>query len=273
MKNYLLIVLLLALSRIVLSAKFFKRRRFLRSKKKVASNYTRFIGPTKITARFPENAEGDFYVINEVCISCGAPEAESQGLIEHSVKDQYGHCYFKKQPETEEEIEHAIRAIAVSCISALRYGGKDENILRKMYEFGLSGECDQQPAGSYRTVTRNLVTFYFGGNIDALFKMIVDEFVNKPGIKVIDFACDKTSRFSFIVRWTNMRPGNLIKCEYVNTSYYKISITSEVSSLQEVITGTAEELHDILKSKLPISNILWFENEISGIGVPRPTFV
>lgn len=79
-----------------------------------------------------------------VCTSCGAPEAEAPDLIDHSQAD-YGHCYFKKQPETEEEIERAINAIAVSCIGGLRYGGTNEKILKQLYEMGEADQCDHKP--------------------------------------------------------------------------------------------------------------------------------
>jgi hypothetical protein len=78
--------------------------------------------------RYPENSNGDFYVEKQVCTACGAPEAEAPDLIEHS-KLEYGHCYFKKQPQTPEELDRAINAMSVSCISGIRYGGKDEFIL------------------------------------------------------------------------------------------------------------------------------------------------
>jgi hypothetical protein len=91
--------------------------------------------------RYPENVEGDFYVENQVCITCGAPEAEAPDLIEHSKKD-YGHCYFKKQPETPDEIERAIQAMAVSCIAGIRYCGKNVTIIKRIYELGLQAECD-----------------------------------------------------------------------------------------------------------------------------------
>lgn len=70
-----------------------------------------------------------------------APEAEAPDLIEHS-KPGYGHCYFKKQPQTAEELDRAINAMQVSCISGIRYGGKDETILQRLYELGLANECD-----------------------------------------------------------------------------------------------------------------------------------
>ncbi|WP_145856003.1 ferredoxin [Pedobacter suwonensis] len=94
--------------------------------------------------RYPENSAGDFYVENEVCITCGAPEAEAPDLIEHS-KNEYGHCYFKKQPTTVDELDRAINAMLVSCISSIRYCGKDKAILKRLYDLGMQAECDYKP--------------------------------------------------------------------------------------------------------------------------------
>lgn len=91
--------------------------------------------------RYPENSIGDFYVENQVCITCGAPEAEAPDLIEHS-KLEYGHCYFKKQPTTADELDRAINAMQVSCIAGIRYGGKDKAILKRLCDLGLEAECD-----------------------------------------------------------------------------------------------------------------------------------
>jgi hypothetical protein len=97
--------------------------------------------PLTFPKRYPENSKGDFYVENQVCISCGAPEAEAPGLIEHS-KLEYGHCFFKKQPTTADELDRAINAMQVSCIAGIRYGGKDKAILKRLYDLGLQAECD-----------------------------------------------------------------------------------------------------------------------------------
>ncbi len=91
--------------------------------------------------RYPENSKGDFYVENQVCITCGAPEAEAPDLIEHS-KLEYGHCYFKKQPTTADELDRAISAMQVSCIAGIRYGGKDQAILKRLSDLNLQAECD-----------------------------------------------------------------------------------------------------------------------------------
>ena len=91
--------------------------------------------------RYFENVKGDFYVENQACITCGSTEAEAPDLIEHS-KVEYGHCYFKKQPQTPEELDRAISAMQVSCAAGVRYGGKDEAILKRLYALGLQSKCD-----------------------------------------------------------------------------------------------------------------------------------
>lgn len=89
-------------------------------------------------ARHPLNAPGDFYVEDDSCTLCGAPEAEATGLMAHSDEG----CYFTRQPETDSEIEQAINAIAVSCVSAVRYGGKDKNIIAQLRRMNCLSECD-----------------------------------------------------------------------------------------------------------------------------------
>jgi hypothetical protein len=79
--------------------------------------------------RHPLNAEGDFYVENDICLCCDAPIGETPELMEC---DQDTHCYFKRQPETREEVEHAINAVLVSCVEALRYAGNDPYILERL---------------------------------------------------------------------------------------------------------------------------------------------
>jgi hypothetical protein len=103
----------------------------------------------KYPKHFPEGEREDFYVAYGVCTSCGAPQAEAPDLIDHS-EENLGHCYFKRQPKTDEEIDRAINAIAVSCISGLRYGGKDEKILKRLYEIGEEAQCDHKPTGNYK---------------------------------------------------------------------------------------------------------------------------
>jgi len=76
------------------------------------------------------NVEGDFYVEDGECITCMISVEEAPDLMGFDEKE--GHCYFKKQPATEKEIENAIEEIDVSCCSALRYCGTDPKIIKKL---------------------------------------------------------------------------------------------------------------------------------------------
>ena len=93
--------------------------------------------------RHIENSKGDFYVERASCINCGAPHEEAPNLIGHS-KIFDGHCFFKKQPQTDLEIEMAINAISVSCVGALRYGGTDQKIIKRLCSLGCEHLCDNK---------------------------------------------------------------------------------------------------------------------------------
>ena len=120
--------------------------------------------PSSIKDRYPLN-KGEFYIINGECIACGAPQAEAPDVIDHGID---GHCYFKKQPQTETELDQAISAMMVSCIGALRYGGTEEKILKRLYEDGMSNLCDHSSEGKYSILIRDRVSFNFEGLMDEL---------------------------------------------------------------------------------------------------------
>ena len=92
--------------------------------------------------RPPLNVAGDFYVSGTLykngdwcsdCLDCALPEAEAPDLLA-PMDDDFEYTHFIKQPETEEEIERAISACGICCTSALRYGGKDRKILKRLGE-------------------------------------------------------------------------------------------------------------------------------------------
>jgi hypothetical protein len=95
----------------------------------------------KNRAAHPLNAPGDFYVEAGLCLACTAPEHEAPSLMGHEEGDY--HCYFKRQPQTPQETEMAIRAVIVGCCGAVRYGGRDPKIIEKLIAAG-SDDCDHQ---------------------------------------------------------------------------------------------------------------------------------
>lgn len=84
----------------------------------------------KTPARFARNAPGPFYTTGE-CMACGAPEVEAPDLLAPLSDDNYD-TYFVRQPSTPEEVERACRATEVCCVDALRYGGRDPEIIRRL---------------------------------------------------------------------------------------------------------------------------------------------
>jgi len=79
---------------------------------------------------FHKNAPGLFYTTGE-CLSCTLPESEAPTLLA-PLNDANSDTYFVRQPETREEIEMACRAAFVCCVSAIRYGGEDPAIIRRL---------------------------------------------------------------------------------------------------------------------------------------------
>jgi ferredoxin len=89
--------------------------------------------------RTPLNAEGDFYVVKDMCITCMAPHHEAPELM--GMDEETG-CYFRRQPQTAEELEHAVEAVRVSCVEALRYSGDDAEILARLRAKGCKSQSD-----------------------------------------------------------------------------------------------------------------------------------
>jgi len=217
----------------------------------------------QIPVRYSENSQGDFYVENGVCTSCGAPQAEAPDLIDHS-ELEYGHCYFKKQPETDDEIERAINAIAVSCISGLRYGGTNEKILKRLYEIGEGEQCDHKPIGNYKPLIWNKVTFLFNGSIQELSELLTAQIVlGHTHLKkqIINFKLENDNYFEFIYRWTNGSTGIIFKCYFIGGNIFRVELDIEKNGYEISIRGTSMELNLILSSGKNISNILWFDKD------------
>ena len=69
-------------------------------------------------ARHPQNAEGKFWIDQDVCIACVVCVAEAPDNVRFD--DVASKSYFFKQPETDEEIAAAREAIALCPVEAPR---------------------------------------------------------------------------------------------------------------------------------------------------------
>jgi hypothetical protein len=78
--------------------------------------------------RHPDSASGDFYAVYGACASCGVPEVVAPDLIGGSIGGK--HCFWKKQPESPEELARAIEVLRTQDLDCHRYGGKNPEILK-----------------------------------------------------------------------------------------------------------------------------------------------
>ncbi len=81
--------------------------------------------------RHPRNAPGPFYCDARLCVSCGEPLRAAPQLMAVDV-DGDVQCYFRKQPETREELEQACRAVEAACCGGVCYGGQDPKVLARL---------------------------------------------------------------------------------------------------------------------------------------------
>ena len=96
--------------------------------------------------RYPLNAPGPFYVVNGACITCMVPEHYAptlMGFYEDPGKGGRSHCFFKKQPSNPMETDQALNAVIGSCCNALRYGGNDPDVIKRVPP----RLCDQHTEG------------------------------------------------------------------------------------------------------------------------------
>lgn len=90
---------------------------------------------------YPKNVPGPVYVGDGCCLSCGIWENEApEHFSWDDGPDGGSHCYVSKQPETDEQFEMIIDAMAVQELDCIRVKGcsshwRDMMVERKQGEF------------------------------------------------------------------------------------------------------------------------------------------
>ncbi|GAB1855708.1 hypothetical protein MHTCC0001_05420 [Flavobacteriaceae bacterium MHTCC 0001] len=200
---------------------------------------------------------GDFYVTKDECITCGAPEAEAPDIIEHSKKDEYEQCFFKKQPETENEIDQAIKAMMVSCVGALRYGGNDPQIIRRLYENDMADFCDHPPSKNIEPIIRDKMTFNFDDTNDKLYHLLIKKYNSFPPYYRFEHYRSNDNKQIDIIRTVQDEISKLrICCQLIENDFYELVIEIQNSKQKNNIIGWAMHLHDF--SKKHLQNIKWY---------------
>jgi hypothetical protein len=107
----------------------------------------------------PRNVPGPFYVVDGCCTACDVPVTEAPDLFAY---DEACHCYVKRQPQSAEELDRALRAAWLAELQCIRYRGDDPEVLRRFAELGEPHLCDVPPP-LVSPVVRDLVLFDSSG--------------------------------------------------------------------------------------------------------------
>jgi hypothetical protein len=80
----------------------------------------------------PKSVPGDFYVEEGQCMACGVPHVVAPDLLGWTGEGKMQHCFWKKQPETEAELERAIAVLETQELGCHRYAGTDPAVLDRI---------------------------------------------------------------------------------------------------------------------------------------------
>jgi hypothetical protein len=112
-------------------------------------NLASIMGSESHHERETRSAPGDFYVENHCCTSCGIPQVVAPDLVGW-VDEGMGRCYWKKQPETPDEMMRAFAVFDSQELGCHRYAGTDpeiqnrvgrENCDKPLSRFSMLGEA------------------------------------------------------------------------------------------------------------------------------------
>ena len=229
--------------------------------------------------RHPLNSEGPFYGENGQCMSCGAPESETDGLMSHDAK---GHCFFARQPLTDDETNAAIRGVWASCCGAVRYGGEDPQIMIRLAELGNSSQCDRESSIKCTLGIRNCTRFEYLAPKGLMSKRsilrqvtdIIAGSVGKyPGSKQFSFWYG-WNEASFWLSWGKIagENGHFVKftVKYQSSDLWLVRI----SGYEIAHTAFAIQLDKALQRIGKFRAIRWFGDsewpDIGGTGAPHP---
>ena len=220
--------------------------------------------------RTPKNAPGPFYVVRDECICCGAPEVEARGLMAYD--DENSSCFFVRQPANPEEEYRAIRSVWVSCCGAVRYGGTDPAVIRRLERLGVSptGEARSEPDAA--PPRSRLVTFQASHTECAsaiLGRVGANLLAGYAGCSVSEVAATRgrESSYSIVYSWRDGSTANLtIGPARDGDSRWAISI--KVTPIKQ--TATALHLSDALERVAGLSEFHWHADEESPEWQPLP---
>ena len=218
--------------------------------------------------RHPLN-RGDFYSMYSACTACGAPQAEAPELIAHG--GDYDTCFFRRQPATEAELDQAIQAMMVACTNALRYGGTDERVLKRLYENGMKELCDHKPRQDYPVVIRNQVSFIYPGALQEFVMGLKDHLLRRlSSVTVTDRIACTDEHFRFIQRWHPEYRGTIYEGRLEEDQRVGIWLRPE-GNIPDREVGRGWILYEFLQQKGLAAGAHWRElGSMDGVVYEKP---
>jgi hypothetical protein len=83
----------------------------------------------------PRSVPGGFYVEDGYCMACGVAHSIAPNLFSQT-EEEIWHRFGKKQPETREELDQAVKVLHTQELGCHRYSGSDPSMLA-----GLPADC------------------------------------------------------------------------------------------------------------------------------------
>jgi hypothetical protein len=229
-----------------------------------------YVGLAMNHERHPLNVDGPFYVENGECMSCGAPEVEADGLMSH---DEGGHCFFVVQPQSDDQVDSAIRATWASCCGAVRYGGNDVRILTRFGELGDADLCDN-PISLIEPIRRNEVHFEWcdsklsgmRSTSRAILIYIAASMTHHKDCGYEDLSCDD-DQASFLYVWAkSLKEDRRYSIRISVTRAHNDFWTLALSENEVAGNGTAMHVDKILRRNSSVRLIRWFSDGERGRG-------
>jgi hypothetical protein len=213
----------------------------------------------------PRNAAGPFYIRSGECMACGAPEGQAPTMMSH---DERGHCFFVRQPSTENEIDEAILGLWVSCCGAVRYRGQNGKILTRFAEQGLAEQCDYRLDELPKRVLRNHMLFEFRdakleeGN-SAIAHEIMDFFLHslpQQSGDVRDFLCSARAG-SFCYEWGDESQPHLHSIVFTLEPQSEHDWLLRMLRNENAMTAFAVSIHKAVRHDSRFRKFEWFSEQ------------
>ena len=192
---------------------------------------------------------------------------EYEEAIQYAIKlipqcsfPQNGEPFFEEQPHSAKDLDKVIRGVLGSEKAGFRYGGKDEEILRRFHRIGEAGLCDLSPSRDYRKVVRNRVQFDYAGNLGHILAHFNKMLANGRPQDVSGVA--GTDELFYIMHQPNLEGNTYVyEGEKILDQLFEITISGLQWLSDKETMLKAAELHEKLNRHKRYSKIGWFERD------------